>query len=131
MLYLDSNIFIDAILNLEAPGNRARSLLSRIQQGKEQALTSALTFDEIVWAVKKHRTLEDAIKAGEAFLNFPNLKLIPVDDEMLLSAINVIRQYRLDPRDAIHAATAITEKAHMISDDPHFDKVNELKRKTP
>jgi predicted nucleic acid-binding protein len=128
-LYLDSNIFLYATLNTEAPGNRARSLLQRIRQGEEQAKTSALTLDEILWNVKKHRNLDDAIDAGEAFLNFPHLELAPVTGELVAFALSIIKKYRLNPRDAIHAATAITEKTdYIVSTDPHFDKIKELKR---
>lgn len=69
--YLDSNVFIYAALNQEDIGDRARSLLKEVQEGKQPASTSALTFDELVWAVKKHRDLEEAVIAGEAFLGLP------------------------------------------------------------
>jgi len=128
-LYLDSNVFLYATLNTEAAGDKARSLLQRIHQGEEQAKTSALTVDEILWNVKKHRNLDDAIDAAEAFLNFPHLELAYVTGELVAFALSLIRKYRLDPRDAIHAATAITEKAeYIVSTDPHFDKIKELKR---
>ena len=130
MLYLDSNVFVYATLNNEELGDRARLLLSRVQQGKERAATSALTFDELVYVVKKHRSREDATSAGEAFLNFPNLKLVAVNGELLALALNLIRKYQLDPRDAIHAATALTAKAKtVVSTDAHFDRIKELKRK--
>jgi len=130
MLYLDSNVFIYAALNTEEIGKRARVLLRKVQQGEEQASSSTLTFDELVWAVKKHRSIEDAINAGEAFLNFPNMKLTAVDGELLALALKLIKKYKLDPRDSIHAATAILEKANLIvSTDPHFDKIKEMQRK--
>ena len=130
MLYIDSNVFIYAALNTEEIGERARALLLKVQQGEEQASSSALTFDELVWAVKKYRTVEDAINAGEVFLNFPNLRLTLVNGELLASALNLIRKYRLDPRDSIHAATAILERAEaIVSTDTHFDKIKEIRRK--
>jgi len=130
MLYIDSNVFIYAALNTEKIGERARALLLKVQQGEEQASSSALTFDELVWAVKKYRTVEDAINAGEVFLNFPNLKLTLVNGELLASALNLIRRYRLDPRDSIHAAAAILERAEaMVSTDTHFDKIKEIRRR--
>ncbi|MEM2995397.1 MAG: type II toxin-antitoxin system VapC family toxin [Candidatus Bathyarchaeia archaeon] len=130
MLYLDSNVFIYAALNMEEIGEKARVLLRKVQQGEEQASSSVLTFDELVWAVKKHRSIEDAINAGEAFLNFPNVKLAVVDEELLALALNLIKKYKLDPRDSIHAATAILEKADVIiSTDSHFDKIEEVRRK--
>jgi len=130
MLYIDSNVFIYAALNTEETGEKARALLLKVQQGEEQASSSALTFDELIWAVKKHRTIEDAINAGELFLNFPNLRLTLVNGELLALALNLIRKYRLDPRDSIHAATAILERAEaIVSTDTHFDKMKEIRRK--
>jgi len=69
MIYLDSNVFIYAALSTEELGQRARAILAKVQRGEEQVASSALTFDELVWAVKKHRSLEDAIVVGETFLN--------------------------------------------------------------
>ena len=130
MLYLDANVFIFAALNTEEYGAKAVSLLREIQSGKEQAITSALTFDEIFWAIKKNRGIEKAIESGEAFLNFPNLELILADREVISSALQIIREYHLAPRDAIHAATAIAEKANcIVSADADFDKVKRLKRR--
>ena len=129
VLYLDANVFIYAIINTEELGEKARSLLGKIQQGEEKAETSALTFDEVFWAIKKHN-LELAFTAAEAMLNFPNLEIIPADREVVRSAMQIIREYHLAPRDAIHAATAIAEKVDFIvSTDAHFDRVKELKRK--
>lgn len=129
MIYLDANVFIYAALNLEEVGDRARTLLREIQQGKMLAFSSALTFDELVWAVKRHRRLEDAIVAGEAFLSINGLKLVDVNGDLLSLALGLMRKYRLDPRDSIHAASAISENAEMIvSTDKHFDKVKEIRR---
>ncbi len=129
MLYLDSNVFIFAAVNVEEEGEKAVALLARIQQGELQAITSALTFDEVFWEVKKYRGLEKAMETAEAMLNFPNLEIVSADKEVVLSALQIIREYHLAPRDAIHAATAIAEKAEFVSKDADFDKVTSLKRK--
>ncbi len=53
------------------------------------------------------------------------------DAEVVSSALGIIKKYHLAPRDAIHAATAIAEKADFIvSTDNHFDRIKELKRKS-
>jgi hypothetical protein len=128
MLYLDANIFIYAAINTEEPGKKAEVLLEKIQRGEETAKTSALTFDEVFWAIKKH-DLKLAFEVCEALLNFPNLEIIPADRELALSALKLIMESNLDPRDALHAATAIAEKVdRIVSTDAHFDKIKELKR---
>ncbi len=129
MLYLDSNVFIYAAMNMQALGENARSLLLKIQLGEEKAETSALTFDEVFWAVKKHSE-EAAVEACQALLNFPNLEIVPVDRELVLLALRLIEKHHLAPRDAIHAATAIADKADVIvSTDAHFDNMKEPKRR--
>ncbi len=130
MLYLDSNVFIYAAVNTQVLGENARALLQKIQLGEEKAETSALTFDEVFWAVKKH-SHEAALEACQALLNFPNLEIVPVDRELVLQALRLIEEHHLAPRDAIHAATAIADKADIIvSADAHFDKLKEPKRRS-
>ena len=42
MIYLDSNVFIYAIINTQDLGVKARFLLEKVQSGEEKAQTSAL-----------------------------------------------------------------------------------------
>ena len=129
VLYLDANIFIYSTINTVELGNSARLLLKKIQLGEEHAVTSVLTFDEVFWALKKHN-LDLAFEACEAILNFPNLEVVAVDRELALSALKLIRECHLAPRDALHAATALAQQVDcMITTDAHFSKVKELKIK--
>ncbi len=129
MLYLDANVFVYGALNQEDLGNRARSLLRKVQHGELLAASSALTFDELVWAVKRYRGIVDAVAAGEAFLNMPGLRLIDVSGELLSLALQLMRGYKLDPRDSIHAASAISANAEkIVSSDEDFDRVKEVQR---
>jgi len=129
MLYLDSGVFIYAALSREAIGKRARLLLQKVRDGKEEAGASALTFDELVWIVRRHRSREDAMAAGEAFLAAPNVRILEINHDTILSAASLMRRYPLDPRDAIHASTAIIHRCSVIvSSDTHFDRVKEIRR---
>ena len=126
MLYLDSNVFIYAAINTEEIGKKARTLLQKIQQGDQKAATSVLTFDEVFWSIKKRKP-ELAQETSYALLNFPNLEIIAADRKLALSALKIINEYNLAPRDALHAATAIASKANcIVSTDSHFDKIKEL-----
>ncbi len=130
LLYLDANVFVYATLNREDIGDRARALLRRVQEGKSQAASSTLTFDELVWAVKRHRSIEDAANAGEAFIGMPGLELIEVSGTLISAALELIRRYKFDPRDSIHAACALFRNAEaIISDDEHFDRLREIQRR--
>ena len=130
MLYFDSNVFLYAALNSEEVGRRARALLAEVQDGRLQAASSALSFDEVVWSVKKHRSLEESLTAGEAFLSMAGLDVLPVEGDLLSSALGLIRDYRFDPRDAIHAASALRAEAEaIVSSDKHFDRLKQIKRR--
>ncbi len=130
MIYLDANVFIFAALNTERMGEEARRLLRKVQEGELVAASSTLSFDELVWAVKRNRTADDAITSGEALLDMPRLKLVNVDPDLLAKALAVMKEYRLDPRDAIHAASALKEDAEaIVSTDKHFDRVKEIERR--
>ena len=130
MIYLDSNVFIYACLSSDDIGERSRNLLSSIEDGSLEASTSTLSFDELTWAVKRYRDIDQAVSAGEAFINMPRLNLVSVDEKVLRASLDIMSKYALDPRDSIHAASAILCKADtIVSTDPHFDKVKELPRK--
>lgn len=130
MIYLDSNIFIFAALNDDEKGEKCRELIKKIREGKEKAATSALTFDEIVWKVKKTKGNDAALIVGKTILEMQNLIILEVNGTVLWEAYNLIKNYDLDPRDSIHAACAIVNGIFtIVSEDPDFDKLKELNRK--
>jgi predicted nucleic acid-binding protein len=129
MIYLDANVFLNAMLNLEDEGEKARDLLRKLQKAEIVAATSALSFDEVFWIVKKHRGFISALRAAKTLLEIPNLTFLEVNDQTLWSAYNLAEKYKLDPRDAIHIACALDHAIFtVISEDEHFDKVKEIKR---
>jgi predicted nucleic acid-binding protein len=130
LLYLDSAVFIYAALSREAIGNRARQVLLNVKDGREEAGSCALTFDEVVWAVQRHRSRDDALAAGQAFVTLPKLTLFPVGRDSLFGALSLMKKYRFDPRDAIHASLAMLNNCTaIVSADTHFDRLKEIPRK--
>lgn len=131
MIYVDSNIFIHAFIDKGAVGEKARKFLQLIQEGREKAATSALTYDEVVWKVWKSRSYEDALSAANDLIEFPNLVLIGVDDKIVAKSFDLMKIYRIFPRDSLHAACALENGIFIfLSQDKGFDKIKELKRKT-
>ncbi len=130
MNYIDSNLAIYAILDGKETGDWARKILEQVQKGELPACTSFLTFDEVFYKVSKTKGTDAALKNTEAFLTMQNLKFIPVNDSVVWSALGLIREHQLFPRDAIHAASAFTAGAETIySQDADFDTLKGLKRK--
>ena len=131
MIYLDANVFVYSSLNRKALGDKSRLIVSEVQRGKMFAATSALSFDELVWAVKRQRNESDGAAAGEVLLNMPGLTILDIKLDTLSSALGLLKMYHLNPRDSIHAASALIAKAeYIVSEDPDFDVLTtEIKRR--
>ncbi len=130
MIYLDSNVFIIAAAENQRHTQKARDLLKKIRDGEEIGVTASLTLDEVLWEIKQKKGKEAAKAVGKAFLEFPNLKIAAVNNEVLSLALQLFDMYELDLRDSIHAACAIINKCQLIfSEDSDFDRIKELKRK--
>src|SRR3989454_11750876 len=83
MIYLDSNVFIYAALGGGKEGRWCRDLIRRVTEGGEEAVTSALTVDEVVYQVRVSRGLETSVQAGEAVLQMGHLTVAPTHTETL------------------------------------------------
>ncbi len=130
MIYLDANVFLYSVTDHDSrKGIAARNILTKLAKGELEAMTSSLTWDELIWGIKKYFDTERAILEGKRFLEFPNIKIISADANVLYFAQKLIEIYRIDPRDSIHAATAIIKNVtQFVSDDSDFDKIKEIKR---
>ncbi len=130
MNYFDSNLIIYAILDDSNMGDWARKMLEKVQDGEMPACTSFLTFDEVFYKVNKVKGIDVAIKNLEAFLTMPNMRFLDVNDAVIWKALEIISEYKVLPRDAIHAATAFIAGAEVVfSEDRDFDGMKGLKRK--
>ncbi|MBS3081785.1 type II toxin-antitoxin system VapC family toxin [Candidatus Pacearchaeota archaeon] len=129
MKYIDTNIFINAILYDDEKAERCKEILKKIIEEKIMGCTSFLSWDELVHIIKKNKDRNIAIIEGEKFLKFPNLSFIELNQSVANKAQEMISKYNLGPRDAFHIASALSKDVkEIISDDSDFDKVNEIKR---
>ena len=134
MKYLDSNIFIYAatLPTSDSKAKKSKQILLDMADGKFQGATASLTWDELVWIVKRLSDKEIANKEGKKFLELVNLKILSIDEGVLHRAQNLIDGYKLDPRDAIHVAVAINNNiTEFVSYDSDFDDLKEIKSKAP
>ena len=134
MIYLDANIFLAAIVNppQDDQTGLCKQILMKVVSHELPAATSLLTWDEIVFIIKKTLGKDIASTEGKKFLSFPNLTFLKVDENVISIAQDLLTKYNLNPRDAIHAATALTNNINeILSDDSDFDKLKEIKRIKP
>ncbi len=131
MIYLDANIFLSAIVNptTDEQSKICNEILRKVVFKELSAATSLLTWDEIVFIIKKTLGRNIAGIEGKKFLSFPNLLFLKVDDNVIFLAQDLSIKYNLNPRDAIHAASALTNNINeILSDDSDFDQIKEIKR---
>lgn len=131
MNYLDTNVFVLAAELWESSeeSKKANALLERVIAGSYPAATSLVTWNEIVWVLKRLAGKELALKQGKKFLEFPNLSKIPATAPITLRAQLLAEKYDLKPFDATHAATCIERGIiNIVSEDADFDRVKEIRR---
>ena len=135
LLYVDSNIFLYPVIYKPETVKEAReskNFLLKISEGLVEACTATITWDEVVWVVRKIFGLKPSIELGRKLLEFPNLKLLNVKRSVVLRAQKLMEKYGIKPRDAIHAATALENGVEtIVSYDRDFDKLEEIKRLDP
>jgi predicted nucleic acid-binding protein len=92
--------------------------------------TSTLTWDEVFYILLRSIGANEAVEAGRFLLSFPTLTFLNVDFGLILEASKITRKYKIMPRDAIHAASAIKYcNGKIISNDSGFDSIKEITRK--
>ncbi len=129
MMYLDANFFIFALLDNTRKGEKAREIQQKLIEGKENAVTSALALDEVMWVLRKNKKQHLLRKIIEDIYAHPRLVVREVHEEVPLRALQYIEEFNLKPRDAFHAAVMegflITA---IVSDDVDFDRIKKIKR---
>ncbi len=129
MIYLDANFFAFALLDTTSKGQNASSIQEDIVNGKEDAITSSRTLDELMWVLLKNKKKELLRRAVEGVYEMPNLKVITVEPDIPLLALDFIEQYSLKPRDAFHIAIMKNSGvARVVTDDSDFDRVEWIER---
>ena len=134
MLYIDSNIFIYPVIYSlkDERARRSKELLLKIASGEQAACTSLLTWDEVVWIVRKLAGVETSLKQGSLLLNFPHLRFLAINRSIVIRAQSIMENYGLKPRNSLHAASALENGiTTMVSYDEDFDKVRGIKRVEP
>ena len=130
-IYVDSNIFISHLIyDNSTHATSSKRVLTAVEKGIVVAYTSTLTWDEVVWVVRRVLGRPDSIQAGEKLLAFPNLRFVAASEEIIRSAQKISSEHSVAPRDAVHLASALSKAVDLlISDYSDLDVLPELKRK--
>jgi len=135
LLYVDSNVFLYPVIYDEkavVEAKKSKGFLLKIALAEVEAYTSSVTWDEVVWVVRKLFGIENSVDEGKKFLGFPNLRVLGVRKSTVFKAQELVERYKLKPRDAVHAAVALENKIKtIVSYDDGFDAITDIKRIEP
>ena len=107
-----------------------QKILSRVESGDLEAAISAVTLTEIYYKYMKEKRADLAEERTNQFRYAVYLKKLLIDEEVAVKAGDFKGKYNISIADAFIAANAYFEEAVIISDDPDFEKIPEIKTLT-
>lgn len=134
MMYADAGVFVLSLTADERIPNVPESVgfVESVVRGQRAVSTSVLTWDEVVYVVRRLLGPEDSRDKAEDLLALPHVTWIPADLAVTREASALYRSLPIRPRDAIHAASAIQAgEREMVSEDPVFDRIPGVRRVWP
>jgi len=123
---LDTTLFIYHFEQHPRYSPLTRELYSGIEKGEWSGITSAITLMEII--VKPLSLgLQDIARKYEALLmNFPNLRVIDLDRDVVRKAANLRAKYHLRPPDALQVGACLLRGADFfITNDRQIERISE------
>lgn len=106
-IYLDSMVFIYFFEENREFINEVSAIFQATEKGKNKAFVSKLILAELLVLPYRKNKKEIIIQYLDLLYNFPNLQLVPVNDEILIRTASLRAKTNLSTPDAIHAASAL------------------------
>lgn len=95
-IYADTNFFIFAFATIEKEGEKARKILENAKEGISKIYTSALTIDEVMWAIQHKKDRKTAIEIARILISTPNIEIIEVSYKIIDTSINNYEKENLE-----------------------------------
>jgi len=110
----------------------AEKILNRVASGVIlDTYVSTATLQEIIFWFFNRNMLRELIQATNAITHIRNIRWIDLSPEVCLTASMLIKEYNINPFDAYHAATAISEDKTILSTEHVYDRIKGIKRIDP
>lgn len=123
-VYLDTNFFVYLTIEEVEEVRGITAALKNIN-----VYTSALSYDEFVWVIRKQLGKEASYKSAHFFLALDFLRIIAVDRHILDMSKEIMVKEHLKPRDSIHLASALHHNiGTIITEDTDFDHIEGTQR---
>jgi predicted nucleic acid-binding protein len=107
-----------------------QKILSRVEAGDLEAAISVVTLTEIYYKYLKEKRADLAEARMNQLRYALYLRKVGIDEDVAVKAGDFKGRYDVSIADAFIAATAYFEESTIISDDPDFEKMLEVKTLT-
>lgn len=131
-VFLDTNIFLYAAGASHPWREACAMVLRRVAEGSLDATTNSEVIQEILYVLTRRGRRDDGVKlARQLMALFPDL--LPVTRGDMVDVCRVLDRYpALSVRDAVHVGTMLRSGLKtIVSVDPDFDRVSEIRRVSP
>jgi uncharacterized protein len=136
--FVDASVFLHAYLrptrkkipvDVEDLKRRARSIVRRISEEKEEAITSLVHISEIANVLEARAGIEETCDIILGLLALSNLRIVEPSKKTYESAVEDSRTYRIGINDSL-AWVLMQEEgiSEIYSFDSDFDSIQHLKR---
>ena len=125
---IDAVLFIYLLEQNKRYLKQTKQIFNQLQTGDIGAILSAIGLIEILTGPKRQKRNDIAADYKRLIVNFPNLRIIGLTENIVDLASDLRAKYKLATPDAIHIATAIDANAdEFITSDKALRKVKEIK----
>jgi hypothetical protein len=130
--FVDTNIFLYSIGRDHPLKPASLNAIHFIREGQIAAVINTEIVQEILYHFQSIKQLSIGVRLAKDTVSISS-RILPVEEKDLSLAIELLETYpKIQTRDAFHAATMIRNGIkEIISTDPHFDLINEIKRIDP
>lgn len=124
---IDDSFAILKLFQKERHYEKVAKLLGEDLKSKQSPLLQIINFGEVIYRTKKDFGEEAKIRAIRNVIRL-GFRIIPASDNLVYAAAELKGSYSISYADAFLLATALREKATIVTGDPEFKKVESLCR---
>jgi predicted nucleic acid-binding protein len=108
LVTIDASVFVSAFSTAESAHRVSKAFMMRVRDASAPVIVPTLVLPEVAAAISRGQGKPElGIAFALELVNFPNLVLIDVDEDMAKMAAETAAHHRLRGSDAVYAAVAL------------------------
>ena len=131
-ILIESDLLLAYIKKSDWLKPAAEKILSSVASGDiPDVYASTATLQEIIFWFFNRNMHRELVQATNAIIHIRNMRWVDLSPEICLTASMLIKEYEINPFDAYHAATAVSEDKTILSTEHVYDRIKGIRRIDP